>query len=142
MPTQERQWGDADETAAPSVPFLGPRADFEAREAEKVHRAMLQGIQGSLPPSLHRAFRSPEHVAADFLPYLVKLVSPDVKPVVVGGGGDKWPVASVRRESERVMVKRAAAVLAEVGIQLVKGRIEAEGGGLVGRPTWVYRMEP
>lgn len=142
MPAQDRQWGDADETAAPPVPFSGQRADFEAREAEKVNRAMLQGIQASLPPSLHRAFRSPEHVAADFLPYLVRLVSPDVKPVVVGGGGDKFPVASVRREGERVMVRRAAGVLAEVGIQLVKGRIEAEGGGLVGRPTWVYRMEP
>jgi len=141
-PAQDRQWGDVDEAAAPPVPFSGPRADFEAREAEKVNRAMLQGIQASLPPNLHRAFRSPEHVAADFLPYLVRLVSPDVKPVVVGGGGDKFPVASVRRESERAMVRRAASVLAEVGIQLVRGRIEAEGGGPVGRPTWVYRMEP
>lgn len=140
---ENRQWGDAEETLAPPVPFSGARADFEAREAEKANRAVLQGIQAALPPSLHRAFRSPDHVAADFLPYLVRLVSPDVKPVVVGGGGgDKWPVASVRRESERVMVKRAAGVLAEVGIQLVKGRIEAEGGGLVGRPTWVYRMDP
>lgn len=142
MPAQDRQWGDGDETAVPPVPFSGPRADFEAREAEKANRAMLQGIQAALPPSLHRAFRSPEHVAADFLPYLVRLVSPDVKPVVVGGGGDKFPVASVRRESERAMVRRAAGVLAEVGIQLVKGRIEAEGGSLMGRPTWVYRMDP
>ncbi|KAB5577911.1 hypothetical protein GE09DRAFT_1087770 [Coniochaeta sp. 2T2.1] len=143
MPAQQdRQWGDTEENPAPPVPFSGPRADFEAREAEKVNRAMLQGIQAALPPSLHRAFRSPEHVASDFLPYLVRLVSPDVKPVVIGGGGDKWPVASVRRDSERTMVKRAANVLAEVGIQLIKGKIEAEGGGLVGRPTWVYRMEP
>jgi chromosome transmission fidelity protein 18 len=139
----DRQWGDADDAnAAPPVPFSGPRADFEAREAEKANRALLQGIQASLPPTLHRAFRSPEHVASDFLPYLVRLVSPDVKPVVVGGGSDKGSVASVRRESERVMVQRAAAVLAEVGIQLVKGRIESEGGGLGARPTWVYRMEP
>jgi chromosome transmission fidelity protein 18 len=143
MPAQDRQqWGDVDEAEAPPVPFSSSRADFEAREAEKVNRAILQGIQASLPPSLHRAFRSPEHVAADFLPYLVRLVSPDVKPVLVGGGGDKFPVASVRRESERTMVRRAARVLAEVGIQLLKGRIEAEGGGPVGRPTWVYRMEP
>lgn len=142
MPAQDRQWGDADEAAEPPVPFSGPRADFEAREAEKANRAVLQGIQAALPPSLHRAFRSPEHVASDFLPYLVRLVSPDVKPVVVGGGGDKFPVASVRRESERAMVRRAASVLAEVGIELVKGRIEAEEGGLVGRPTWVYRMDP
>lgn len=140
--TDGRKWGDVDENAPPPVPFSGARADFEAREAEKVNRAMLQSIQASLPPTLHRAFRSPEHVASDFLPYLVRLVSPDVKPVVVGGGSDKGSVASVRREGERAMVKRAAGVLAEVGIQLIKGRIEEAGGGVMGRTQWVYRMEP
>jgi chromosome transmission fidelity protein 18 len=140
--TDGRKWGDVDENAPPPVPFSGARADFEAREAEKVNRAMLQSIQASLPPTLHRAFRSPEHVASDFLPYLVRLVSPDVKPVVVGGGSDKGSVASVRREGERAMVKRAAGVLAEVGIRLIKGRIEEAGGGVMGRTQWVYRMEP
>lgn len=140
--TEDRKWGDVDENAAPPLPFSGPRADFEAREAEKVNRAMLQGIQASLPATLHRAFRSVEHVASDFLPYLVRLVSPDVKPVLIGGGSDKGSVASVRREGERAMVKRAAGVLAEVGIQLIKGRIEEAGGAVVGRTQWVYRMEP
>ncbi|KAK3939835.1 chromosome transmission fidelity protein 18 [Diplogelasinospora grovesii] len=144
---QTRQWGDDEAGAAQAapLPFTGPRADFAAHEAAKGNRAMLQGIHAQLPPTLMRAFRSPEHVATDFLPYLVRLVSPDVKPVLVGGGGDKGAVASVRREGEKAMVKRAAAVLAEVGIALHKGKIEAEGpaaGPVLQRTQWVYRMEP
>jgi chromosome transmission fidelity protein 18 len=47
----------------------------------------------------------------------------------------------VRKDSERAMVKRAAEVLAEVGIELQKGRIESDS--LVNRtPQYVYRLEP
>jgi chromosome transmission fidelity protein 18 len=135
---------DNDADAQP-LPFSGPRADYAAHEAEKANRAALQAIHAQLPPTLSRAFRSPEHIATDFLPYLVRLVSPDVKPVVVGGSSDKTgAVASVRREAEKAMVRRAALVLAEVGIALHRGKIEqadAAGAG-VGRTQWVYRMEP
>ena len=141
-----RKWGDAnaDEVAAaPPLPFTGPRADFAAYEAEKANRAALQALQGQLPPSLTRAFRSPEDVATDFLPYLVRLVAPDVKPVVIGGSDKSGSVASVRREGEKAMVRRAAHVLAEVGIALHKGRIESDAAaGPVARVQWVYRMEP
>ncbi|KAL1882835.1 Chromosome transmission fidelity protein 18 [Diaporthe australafricana] len=141
----DKQWraaeGDTGASEAP-LPFTGPRADYTAYEATKQNRALLQGLQGQLPPSLMRAFRSPEHVATDFLPYLVRLVSPDVKPVVVGGSSDKGAVASVRRESEKNMVKRGAEVLAEVGIALLKGKIEESNPSLAGRTQWVYRMDP
>ena len=140
------KWGEADdaEANAPPLPFSGPRADYAAFEAEKANRAALQGIHAQLPPTLTRAFRSPEHIVTDFLPYLVRLVSPDVKPVVVGGSNDKLgAVASVRREGEKAMVRRAAQVLAEVGIALHRGKIEPDASsGPVGRTQWVYRMEP
>ncbi|KAL2021116.1 hypothetical protein VTK56DRAFT_7535 [Thermocarpiscus australiensis] len=146
-----RRWaGEAayDEAHSPPLPFSGPRADYAAHEAHKANRAALQGIQAQLSPSLSRAFRSPEAVATDFLPYLVRMVSPDVKPVVVGGSSsDKGgAVASVRREGERAMVRRAAQALAEVGIALHRGRIEpdpsAAGPAAAARAQWVYRMEP
>ncbi len=117
-------------TRRPPLPFSGPRADYAAYEAEKHNRAALQALQARLPASLMRAFRSPEHVAADLLPYLVRLVSPDVKPVLVGGGGggDRTAaVASVRREAEKAMVRRAADVLADVGVALERGRIDEAG---------------
>ncbi|KAL2165062.1 hypothetical protein VTH06DRAFT_358 [Thermothelomyces fergusii] len=142
------RWGDeaADDGGAdaPPLPFSGPRADYAAHEAEKAHRAALQALHAQLPPALSRAFRSPEHIATDFLPYLVRIVSPDVKPVVVGGSADKGAaVASVRRESEKAMVRRAAQVLAEVGVALHKGKLEPDPtAGPAGRTQWVYRMEP
>lgn len=135
----ERKWGDADEP--PPLPFSGVRADFLAREAEKENRAMLQAMQAQLPPTLMRSFRSPEDIATDFLPYLIRLVSPDVKPVVVGGSGDQKGTASVRKDTEKAMVKRAAQTLAEVGIELQRGKIESESPFSRG-PSWVYRMEP
>ncbi|EEU34154.1 uncharacterized protein NECHADRAFT_85735 [Fusarium vanettenii 77-13-4] len=136
----DRRWGgEAEEDNTPPMPFSGPRADYQANEAERQNRAQLQALQSQLTPTLMRSFRSVEDVAAEFLPYLVRLVSPDVKPVVVGGS--QGTTASVRKESERTMVKRASEVLAEVGISLQKGRIEDES--LVNRgPQWVYRMEP
>ncbi|CAK7562362.1 MAG: Chromosome transmission fidelity protein 18 [Sporothrix epigloea] len=137
-----------------AMPFTGPRADFLAREAEKHSRGALQAIQANLPPSLLRAFRSAEDVASDLLPYIVRLVSPDVKPVLVqvsgattGKDDRSIAVASVRREGEKMLVRRAAAVLAELGIKLQRGMLdEAVGAGasgaLAGRPQWVYRMDP
>ncbi|KAH6659232.1 hypothetical protein BKA67DRAFT_511113 [Truncatella angustata] len=128
-----------EEDEAPPLPFSGPRADFEAREAEKANRVMLQALHTQLSPSLMRSFRSAEDIATDFIPYLIRLVSPNVKPVVVGGSGDQKGTASVRQESEKLMVKRAADTLLDVGIALQRGKIE---GDAFSRPTWVYRMEP
>ncbi|TQW07847.1 sister chromatid cohesion factor (Chl12) [Cordyceps javanica] len=135
------RWGaDAtNEDGGPPVPFSGPRADYQANEAEKHNRAALQSMQSQLPPSLMRSFRCAEDMATDFLPYLVRMISPDVKPVLVGGS--EGTTASVRKESERLMVKRASEILAEVGIELLKGKIE--GDTMSSRaPQWVYRMEP
>ncbi|KAM0563748.1 hypothetical protein ACHAPJ_001480 [Fusarium lateritium] len=136
----DRRWGrDAEDNSEPPLPFSGPRADYQAFEAERQNKAQLQALHSQLPPTLMRSFRSAEDVAAEFLPYLARVVSPDVKPVVVGGS--QGTTASVRKESERAMVKRAAAVLAEAGIALQKGKIESES--LVNRaPQYVYRMEP
>ncbi|GKT59392.1 chromosome transmission fidelity protein 18 [Colletotrichum tofieldiae] len=135
----DKKWGGGEEDNEPPVPFSGPRADFAAHEAQKQNKAMLQAIQAQLTPTLGRSFRSVEDISTEFMPYLVRMVSPDVKPVVIGGSGTS--TASVRKETEKVMVKRAAEVMAEVGIVLQKGKIETDS--LVNRgPQWVYRMEP
>ncbi|KAI9790645.1 MAG: hypothetical protein M1833_001898 [Piccolia ochrophora] len=128
----------ADDDAEP-LPFTGPRADFEAHEAEKHTKAHLHALQSSLSPPLLRCFRSPESIATDLLPYLMQMLTPDVKPVVVGGSGSQRGVASVRRESEREMVRRAAGVMSGVGVRFERGRLETVDGRDAG---WVYRMEP
>jgi chromosome transmission fidelity protein 18 len=135
----QRSGVSGEEDAGPSIPFSGPRADYQAFEAEKQTRAQLQSLQGQLSPTMIRLFRSAEDVATEFLPYLARMLSPDVKPVVIGGS--QGTTASVRKESERVMVKRASEVLAEVGIALHKGKIETDVISSRG-PQFVYRMEP
>ncbi|KAM0279850.1 hypothetical protein ACHAQH_004401 [Verticillium albo-atrum] len=137
----DKKWGAGTDDDAVAVPFSGPRADFEAHQAEKENRSVLQAIQAQLSPSLMRSFRSPEDVALEFLPYLVRLVSPDVKPVVVGGGGDQKGMASVRKDTEKAMVRRAAEIMVDVGITLQRGKIESESV-LNRTPQWVYRLEP
>ena len=139
-PAYEKRWGaDAmEEDAAPPLPFSGARGDYQAFEAEKQNRAQLQALQGQLNPTMMRLFRSAEDMATDFLPYLIRMVSPDVKPVVVGGS--QGSTASVRKEGERQMVRRAAEVLAEVGVAVVKGKIESDSPGT--NAQFVYRMEP
>ncbi|KAH8167242.1 hypothetical protein CIB48_g1001 [Xylaria polymorpha] len=137
----DKKWGDNGDDEAPVLPFSGPRADFAARESEKENRFLLQALQAQLPPTLIRSFRSAEDVSTEFLPYLVRMISPDVKPVVVGGSGDMRGTASVRKETEKIMVQRAASILAEVGIELQRGKIENDSPFSRG-PQWVYRMEP
>ena len=134
--------GAEEEEEEPS-PFTGPRADYEAYEAQKANMAVLQSVQASLSIPLLQSFRSPEAVATDLAPYLHRMLAPDVKPVVVGGsggnGGDQRATASVRRESEREMVRRAVEAMGAVGVAFERGKVEDGRGGYGG---FVYRMEP
>ncbi|OBT93704.1 hypothetical protein VE01_08038 [Pseudogymnoascus verrucosus] len=146
----EKKRTDDDGAAEVEIPFTGPRADYEATEAKKLNRAMLVELQDSLRDEHHlfreqnatllRSFRSPEDMATDLLPYLIRILSPDVKPVVVGGSGDSKGIASVRKEGEREMVKRAAEVMASIGVTYQRGKLEGDFGSRV--TQWVYRMEP
>ncbi|PKX90676.1 putative sister chromatid cohesion factor (Chl12) [Aspergillus novofumigatus IBT 16806] len=120
-------------------PFSGPRADFAAFEAQKQSRAILTGFQSSFSAPLLRLFRSTDCLTTELIPNLIRMLSPDVKPVVVRGSGDQKSVASVRKESERALVQAAVRVMAGLGVVFEKIRIEGEGGGHGG---WAYRMEP
>lgn len=123
-------------------PLSGPRAPFAAFETEKQNRALLTSLLASLPADLLRSFRSPESLAVDLLPSLHRILNPDVRPVVVGGsaGGS---VASVRKESEKIIVQNSVRVMAGLGVAFEKVKIENDGprnNGAAG--GWIYRMEP
>ena len=141
---------DTDGFAAGKSVFSGPRAEFTARETEKENRVALSALQAQLPPTLGRAFKNAEQVATDLIPYLLRLISPDVKPVVVSSASSSCGptnLASVRKESEKKLVNRAADVLHDLGISLVKGRLEDASqqdgnNGSSSRSTWVYRFDP
>jgi chromosome transmission fidelity protein 18 len=136
---ESKKWGAEDETEEP-LPFSGPRADFSAHEAEKLNRATILNLQSNLNPMLLRSFRSPEDIATDLLPYLTRMLTPEIKPIVVGGSGDQRGIASVRKESEKALVKRAVDVMGDVGVVFERSKLEGDFGN---RATqWVYRMEP
>ncbi|KAH8705922.1 hypothetical protein BGW36DRAFT_311722 [Talaromyces proteolyticus] len=118
-------------------PFSGPRADFAAFEALKQNKSILVGFQSTFSAPLLRLFRSLDCVATDLVPSLMRILSPDVKPVVVRGSEQK-SVASVRKESEKVLVRAAVRVMVGLRVTYEKARVENEGvhGG------WVYRLEP
>jgi chromosome transmission fidelity protein 18 len=136
---EPKKWGEEEETEDP-LPFTGPRADYEAHEAEKSNLATILALQASLNPTLLRSFRSPEDIATDLLPYLIRMLTPEIKPIIVGGSGDQRGIASVRKEAEKAMVKRSVDVMGAVGVIFERGKLEGEFGS---RTTqWVYRMEP
>lgn len=137
---ETKKWGEEEEKEEP-LPFSGPRADYEAHEAEKSNRAAIVELQASLNATLLRSFRSPEDIATDLLPYLVRMLTPEIKPIVVGGSSDQKGIASVRKEAEKAMVRKSVEVMSAVGVIFERGKLEGSDFG--NRATqWVYRMEP
>jgi len=133
----EKRWGDEKEEEP--LPFSGPRADYEASEMLKQNKATLQSMQSSLSIPLFREFQSIEDISTEFLPYLMSILKPNVKPIVVGGSGDQNGIVSVRKETERAMLERAVSVMHGVGVTFERSRVE---GGYAGTSSYVYRMEP
>lgn len=138
-----------DDEKEEELPYTGLKAEYDCREATKRNREMLEEMLNSLKDENHihrekdagllRSLRGPENMATELLPWLVRIISPDVKPVVVGGSGENRGVASVRREGEREMVRRAVDVMAALGVSYQRGKLEAEFGA---QTQWVYRMDP
>ncbi|PGH15393.1 hypothetical protein AJ80_05577 [Polytolypa hystricis UAMH7299] len=120
-------------------PFSGPRSDFAAFEAERQNKAILTGFQSAFSAPVLRTFRSTESIATELIPNMMRMLVPEIKPVVIGGGGGQRAVASVRKESERALVRNAVRVMSGMGITFEDAMVENETGTYSGR---VYRMEP
>ncbi|PGG96104.1 hypothetical protein AJ79_09730 [Helicocarpus griseus UAMH5409] len=120
-------------------PFSGPKADFAAFEAQKQNRAILTEFQSTFSPPLLRTFRSTESIIIELIPNLTKMLAPEIKPVVVGGSGGQKGIASVRKDSERALVKSAVRVMSGMGVKFENTRVESDSGVHNG---WIYRMEP
>jgi chromosome transmission fidelity protein 18 len=135
--TEDDKNADDEEVEEPH-PFSGPRADFAAFEAQKQNRAALTAFHASFSAPMARMFRSTESVITDLVPHLLRMLSPDVRPVIIRGNGESRSTASVRKESERALVQSAVRVMSGLGVAFEKVRVEHEGshGG------WAYRMEP
>lgn len=102
------------------------------------------GLQSSLSLPLTRIFRSPEEMATELIPYTLRMLSPNVKPVIVNtgpSGSKSTATAAVRKSSEKALVKKAVEAMAATGVRFERSRVEIEdvmnrSGG------FVFRMEP
>ncbi|KAL8650316.1 MAG: hypothetical protein Q9210_003896 [Variospora velana] len=135
--TEQSRWENEEKQNV--LPFSGPRADYEASEAQKQNKSVLETFQSSLTIPLLRYFRSSPVAAIELLPYIVRILSPNVKPVVVGGSGEQKGIVSVRRKEAREMIERAVQVMDAVGVSFERSRLEVTHGG---GNNYVYRMEP
>ncbi|KAK5121620.1 hypothetical protein LTR85_004792 [Meristemomyces frigidus] len=132
---------DSDDT--PSHPFSGPQASWAAREATKHNESLIQTLQSGLGLELGRMFSSTSAIATDLLPYLLRMLSPNVAPIIVGGSGNDKGTASVRKASEQLLVQRAVQAMGASGIRFERTRVTTDDAGPSWQNAqWVYRMEP
>ena len=134
---------EVDET--PIHPFAGPQASWAAHEASKHNESLIQSLQSGLGLELSRMFSSTHDIATDLLPYILRMLSPNVNPVVVGGSGNDKGTASVRKASEQELVQRAVQAMGASGIRFDRTKVTADDAD--GKPSWqsaqwIYRMEP
>lgn len=133
--------GDPD---AIPIPFSGPGANLAAAEQLKASKSQLMALQGTMTLPLTRMFRSPEEMAQELIPYVLRMLSPDVKPVIVNtgpSGSKSVATASVRKASEKMLVTKAVEAMTATGVRFEKSRIETED--IASRSAgFVWRMEP
>jgi len=134
-----------DSDSEPPHPFVGLQASWTAHERTKSNESLLQTLQSTLSLELTRAFNSPSSLATDLTPYLLRMLNPNVVPVVVGGGS----TASVRRASEQTLVRRSIQAMGATGVRFERTRVsdaeDSVGGAHQSWQTssqWIYRMEP
>ncbi|PWW72546.1 P-loop containing nucleoside triphosphate hydrolase protein [Tuber magnatum] len=119
------RYGKQFEEEADPPPFSGPTAEWEVREGIKENKALIQSVHSCLGGiRIHQCFKSSESVAIELAPWVARILSPSIKPVVVGGSGPTGGIASVRREGEKRLVNRGVEGMSTLG------------------SGWIYRMEP
>ncbi|KAG8528546.1 uncharacterized protein KY384_007464 [Bacidia gigantensis] len=138
-----QNWGSqrkfVDEPDESQSALAGPKAHFIALEMLKQNTAVLQGLQTSLTIPLMRSFRSIKDLSMELVPSLMRMMTPEVQPVTVGGSGDQAGVVSVRKGREKEMIAHAVGVMHAVGLTFERARVDTGRNGLT---NWIYRMEP
>jgi len=140
------------------LPFTGPQASYTAYETQKANASMLQALQSSLSLPLTRSFSSPADIATDLLPYITRMLAPQVNPILIQvSGAEKTTTASVRKASEKALVSRAVNAMAAAAVRFERHKIDLTLSSTDGLSSlgvaqgissgstnngWIYRMEP
>lgn len=139
----DKNGGDEASEEEEPVPFSGPQASYQAHEARKHNVELLESLRSSLSLPLTRTYMSSSDLAVEFVPYLTRMLGPNINPVVVGTGSEK-ATASVRKASEKALVNRAVNAMMASGVHFERSRVEFDGAssGPGQNGGWIYRMEP
>jgi chromosome transmission fidelity protein 18 len=146
-PTTRRNGQGLDDEAEEDHPFMTMSGPFIASEQTKANRAALEALRSSLSLPLLRVFRSPEALASELLPPILRMLSPDVQPVVINmgaaasGGNKHASTATVRKASERELVARSVNAMIATGVRFERTRIE-DTSAMSRSGGFVFRMEP
>lgn len=145
-----------DEESTQQHPFSGVAAPYAAVEMTKASTSSLQSLQSGLSLPLARMYRSTVDISTELLPYTLRMLAPDVRPVIVNTGSSaastngkstSFATASVRKASEKALVTRSVNCMAATGVRFERARVEnldTRGSAMVPRNSggFVYRMEP
>ncbi|KAI9671631.1 MAG: hypothetical protein M1831_003159 [Alyxoria varia] len=142
-PNADQATGDTSEFSDNPI-FMATRTN----EMTRANHATLTAFHNTLNVHLQQSFRSHERLATELVPYTLRLLNPEIKPVLVGGA------ASVRRGAEKERVGRAVDAMCATGVKFDKSRVDmalndaddadAKGNAAAARAHsgWIYRMEP
>ncbi|KAF2162067.1 hypothetical protein M409DRAFT_27446 [Zasmidium cellare ATCC 36951] len=138
--------GTENDDDRPAVhPLAGPNASWAAHEAEKQNSAHVQALQSALSLPLTRSFSSTADITTDLQPFLFRMLTPNINPIVVGGSGKEKGTASVRKSSEQTLVKRAVNAMGASGVRFDRVKVTDDTTTTAtsfGPQQWIYRMEP
>lgn len=91
-------------------------------------------------------YHSTDGTATELLPYALRILAPEVKPVIVNTGSKATTgpssTASVRKASEKALVDRSVEAMIATGVRFDRAKLEDERSMRPGASGWVFRMEP
>lgn len=139
--------GNNEDESEPIARLSGPKADHTAFEIQRANQSTLSSLHTALSMSLQRSFNGTDELATDLIPLVLRILNPDVKPVVIGGSASNASVASVRRDSEKALVVRGVQAMLACGIQFDRSRVDGPDladvrTAITRNSGWIFRMEP
>ena len=129
----------SDSPATQPHPLSLSSAPYTALELTKQNKETLSHLQSGMALSIARMYSAPDSLATELAPYILRILSPAVNPVVVGGNSGNGnfssgpsssstssqpgSFASVRKASEKAMVARAVGCMGATGVRFTRIRV-------------------
>jgi len=134
-------------------PFTGQQASYLAHERQKHNHSLLQSLHENLSLSLNRLYPKSDSMALEFIPYVLRMISPAVSPVLITSAAPssssstnaKITTACVRKASEKLLVARSIQALLATGLKFEKHRVDSSIMSINNVKTaagFIYRLAP